>query len=220
VICFEGERTILVHHLPQYKFLHLPSNLKTKWLYLAPLGQGYNEIYQRAITLAAEKNIKIMLNPGITQIKQGLEHLKNIFRVTEVLIVNQHEAEELVHLPGFPVVDDLIKEISQTGPKVVVITGGKKGAWAYQGEKVYFKKTSHFSSLDATGAGDAFSTGFLAAYLRGEDLSTCLDWGTIDAESVILDYGAQKGLLTSEGLAKKIKSYGQTPRYFLKTKFR
>ena len=52
--------------------------------------------------------------------------------------------------------------------------------------------------IERTGAGDAYSTGFLAGLLFGKDVTEAMRWGSANATSVIGKIGAQPGLLTKK----------------------
>jgi sugar/nucleoside kinase (ribokinase family) len=60
--------------------------------------------------------------------------------------------------------------------------------------------------VDRTGAGDAFSSTFTSALALGKDISEALTWGPINSMSVVQYIGAQKGLLTLEGIQKYLAS--------------
>ena len=55
--------------------------------------------------------------------------------------------------------------------------------------------------VETTGAGDAFSSGFLAGYFYHEDLKMALDWALKNSASVVSKMGAIEGLLTREQIS-------------------
>ncbi|MBM4402687.1 MAG: carbohydrate kinase family protein, partial [Candidatus Cloacimonetes bacterium] len=59
--------------------------------------------------------------------------------------------------------------------------------------------------LEMTGAGDAFSAGFLASLTLGENVSEAMRWGNANSASVIQKIGSQEGLLNREQLGKMLK---------------
>ena len=59
--------------------------------------------------------------------------------------------------------------------------------------------------VDTLGAGDGFASGFTTAIIGGKDLKSALLYGTLNANGVVSQYGAQKGLLTAQALQKKLK---------------
>jgi ribokinase len=131
-------------------------------------------------------------------------------RKTEVLILNKEEGAKLVHLYGngtdYPF---LLNTLFKLGPQTVVITDGRKGAYA---KRKGTKETFHVPTLpvsvkEVTGAGDAFASGFLAAYAKRKTLQECLRWGILNSTSCIQEIGAQNGLLTLRTLQKLYKKH-------------
>jgi sugar/nucleoside kinase (ribokinase family) len=57
-----------------------------------------------------------------------------------------------------------------------VVKLGAKGAIAASGGACLRQAGFRVRSLDTTGAGDSFAAGFVAAFLGGADLGTCLRW--------------------------------------------
>jgi sugar/nucleoside kinase (ribokinase family) len=60
--------------------------------------------------------------------------------------------------------------------------------------------------VEKTGAGDAYTAGFLAAVLNSQPIKEAMRWGAFDAASVIQKIGAEEGLLTKTELEDKLKS--------------
>jgi sugar/nucleoside kinase (ribokinase family) len=65
--------------------------------------------------------------------------------------------------------------------------------------------------FERTGAGDAFTSTFVAALIHGSDIEGALQWAPINSMSVVQYVGAQKGLLTEPQIAKLLK---QSPRWY------
>jgi len=99
-----------------------------------------------------------------------------------------------------PDIPKMLKTFYQFGPKVVVITQDVNGAWGFDGHEVYFEAAPQTEVTDTTGAGDAFASAFLAAVIKNKDCQTALKCGSINAGSVISQFGAQAGLLVLEKL--------------------
>ena len=64
----------------------------------------------------------------------------------------------------------LLKELKKMGPKIVAITDGSKGAYAYDGKEVFFQRALKIAAVDTTGAGDAFSSGFVAGMIKYKEI--------------------------------------------------
>ena len=58
-----------------------------------------------------------------------------------------------------------------------VVTAGAAGAAAWRGGEHRSVPGAKVAVRDSTGAGDAFAAGFLATWLNGADLASCLDMG-------------------------------------------
>ena len=91
------------------------------------------------------------------------------------------------------------------GAKNVVITDGENGAYV-ESEKneAYHLGIIKTEIVEKTGAGDAFSAGFLAAIIYGLGIPEAMTWGTINSASVIGKIGSQEGLLTKLEMEKKL----------------
>jgi len=76
------------------------------------------------------------------------------------------------------------------GAKVVCLTLGEKGVWVFSESEKHFLSSRPIEVKDTTGAGDAFWSGFLTAYLDEKDLITCAKAGRSMAEFKIQRFGA------------------------------
>ncbi|MFA6215345.1 MAG: carbohydrate kinase family protein [Patescibacteria group bacterium] len=190
------------------------------WFYLTSLsGKNWVVALKEIFKSASKNQTKIAWNPGNLQLAAGKKALAVYLEQTQVLILNKDEAIELVlsgvklgrRNPNFlnqPVY--LLNILHEWGPKIVVITGGKKGAWAYDGKKIYRQNIFKAKVLDTTGVGDAFGSSFLAGLIINKtDIGKALKWGMINSASVLTEVGAQNGLLSRQELEEKLKSFKQ-----------
>lgn len=203
VLWYHDDRTILVHH-ENYPY-SLPSTIgKPKYIYLSSLGENSLPYHQEiAAYLKANPEIKLAFQPGTFQIKLGFEQIKDIYELTEVFFCNTDEAR-LILKTAETGIKNLLLGISKLGPKIVVITDAKNGAYAYDGAKTYFMPAYPDSKppLERTGAGDAFASTLVSALALGEPLEKALAWAPVNSMSVVQEIGAQQGLLTRETLEK------------------
>lgn len=87
---------------------------------------------------------------------------------------------------------------------IVVMTLGEKGSYVYtKNEKVEIAPVKPKSVVDPTGAGDAYRSGFLAGYLRGFDLTTCGQMGSVAAVYSVEKYGTQTHMFTKKEYMQK-----------------
>jgi len=206
VLWYADDRTILVKHEKyDYKWADLDA---PKWVYLSSLGENSLE-YHNAIAgwLKAKPEIKFAFQPGTFQMQFGKEKLKDIYARADIFFSNVEEAERILKIDTLGI-QELLKRMCELGPKIVVITDGPKGAYAYNGSKVIFV-TPYLDPkppFERTGAGDAFSSTVVSALALGENLESALKWGAINSMSVVQKIGAQKGLLSCEEIEKYLKS--------------
>jgi sugar/nucleoside kinase (ribokinase family) len=91
----------------------------------------------------------------------------------DVLLPNAQEAQRLA---GEEDVEAAARSLAEKGPLVVVKLGAE-GALAAAGGELVRAAAPTIEAVDATGAGDSFDAGFLAARLAGEDLAGALALG-------------------------------------------
>jgi len=75
------------------------------------------------------------------------------------------------------------------GARIVCLTLGDKGVWVFSKEETHFLPSRPIEVKDTTGAGDAFWSGFLTAYLDGKELLICAIAGRSMAELKIQRVG-------------------------------
>lgn len=186
--------------------------IKTRWLYVSSLtGQTWQRNARSIVKFIKESSTKLGWNPGETQLKAGKKKLSPVLRVTEVLFINKDEAIELVLSAGLKPKQinnarTLIKIIQGWGPRVVVITDGRKGAYVYDGEKIHFSKVIDKPVVDTTGAGDCFGSSFVAGMIRFKgDIEKAIYLCMLNTASLVQITGAQGGLAYWKDIKNKFK---------------
>ncbi len=203
VLWFGSERTILIKH--EVFDYQIPTTLPTpRWLYLSSLGENslpYHELLAKL--LAGWPGTKLAFQPGTFQIQAGVEKLQEIYKRSDIFFCNKEEAEHITRAGPTEDIKKLLVSIKQLGPKIVVITNDRKGAYALDDENHFYYIPMYPDPrppYERTGAGDAFASSVVAALALGKPLPEALLWGPINAMAVVQDIGAQKGLLTREQL--------------------
>ncbi len=210
VLWYGVERTILVKHAEfPYSF---PQDLpEPKWIYLSSLASNSTAYHlEIAEYLNQHPTVKLAFQPGTFQMKLGIETLKDIYAHTEVFFCNYEEAQRILKTEEKDKIK-LMENLHALGPKIVVMTDGIKGAYAYDGTDAWFMPVYPQEPFERTGAGDAFASTFTTALLLDKTIPEALMWAPINSMSVVLQVGAQKGLLTQaqieEFLAKAPEDY-------------
>ncbi len=202
VLTLKGEKTILVSYI-QKKY-HLPKNLKTHWLYMSEMGNGYETIYKEVLAYVKKEKALLGFNPGNEQIKERKPVLYKLIKEAKTLFVNVEEGQRIVKTKGVKI-QTLADRLFKLGPTEVVITNGKKGAYGYDGTNLYFCSIYPGRRLEATGAGDAFASGFIGARMHGHSIKRGLEWGSINAASCVSRIGPTLGLLSHTQIQNRLK---------------
>lgn len=202
VINYDGERTQLIYRLDRaYK---LPKLAGANWVYYTAVGKNHVDLEQEIVEYVKSSGAKLAFNPGDYQLARGVKALREVLSATTVLFVNKEEGYKLV---GQCELRDLLKKLSELGPKIVVVTDGSKGAYAYDGNDAYYMRVFPVKLVEMTGAGDSFATGFMSALYHNEGIYEALRWGTANSASVISFVGPQKGLLTKKGMREMLARF-------------
>lgn len=193
--------------------------ISPRWIYLTSLSGGWeNNVMHGIFGYKNKSQTMLAWNPGVRQLAAGFEKLKKYLRAADVLILNKDEATELAISAGrcaerkgveilakelygaiydyekIPLSPPLRKGEQQFG--IVVITDGKNGAYAYDGEKIYYAPIIDVKRVDTTGVGDAFGSSFVAGLeLYKGNIQKSLELGILNTSSVVGKVGAENGLL-------------------------
>lgn len=190
-----GERTILTCRGASEQFGNFEASdldlIQPDWLYVTTL-RGDMQTLEKFFRHAKELDIKIMFNPGVRELENQKELLK-LLKYVDVLNVNKEEASQLV--PGV-VLAELLYHLNGYAP-TVIITDGAMGGIAGNGSEIYrFGIYEDVRIKDATGAGDAFGSGFLAALTSGKSFRSALIFASANSTAVVTKIGANRGILT------------------------
>jgi len=202
VLWYQSERTILVKH---ENFSYTVPKLRNipKWIYLSSLADHTLPYHMELSKLLDEHpEIKLAFQPGTFQMSLGVEALKSLYERCEFFVCNKEEAGRILGTDNLEDPRGLLVGISKLGPKIVVVTDGTKGAYAFDGSRFMYVPMypDTRGPFERTGAGDAFASTVVAALSLGEPLEKALLWGPINSMSVVQQVGAQAGLLTREEL--------------------
>ncbi len=208
VLMYEAERTILIKHEPyDYK---LPTiEPAPKWLYLSSF-RG-NETYHKEIMayIEAHPETLVSFQPGKFEINLGHEKLAKLYENSDLFFCNKEESQKIL---GTDTGDfkTLLSGLNKLGPKIVCITDGPKGAYAYDGHMNEYWFMPIYPDpkppVSRTGAGDAFASTFTVAIALGKSVKEALRFAPINSAYVVQEIGAQKGLLTHSALEKYLEN--------------
>ena len=180
----------------------------TKLIFLSSLRNL--EPLQIAAEIGKNFNIPVILNPGMLIVDQGFAKIKELLEKIDVLMLSQREYRTLLNIKENELNEELIIKYSRKlfllGIKVIVVTLGEKGSF-FMTEKGngLISSLKLNNVIDTTGAGDAFSAGFMYGLVQSmildvDHLRTYLKIGNYLAGSCIQKIGARNGILNSNDL--------------------
>lgn len=189
-----GERTILTCRGASEQFGNLDTSdldlIQPDWLYVTSL-RGDMDTLEKFFRHAKELDIKIMFNPGVKELEES-QPLAKLLNYVKVLLVNKNEASQIV--PGATLTEQVYHLNSFVD--IALITDGAMGGIASNGSETYrFGIYEDQCIKDATGAGDAFGSGFLAHFADGHSFRNSLIFASANSTSVVMKLGANRGLL-------------------------
>lgn len=216
ILRYGAERTILIKH-EEYPYLLPDFPVPPRFLYFSSIGENGVAFHHEVAKYVKEHpETKLAFQPGTFQIRLGYEELKDLYAVTEVFFCNKEEAQEILKTTEQNI-PTLLRNMKELGPKIPVITDGPRGAYALDGDDVWYMVMypDPKEPVSRTGAGDSFSSTFVSALILGQDVQTALSWGPINSMSVVQHIGAQHGLLTREKILEYLKN---APEYYVPKK--
>lgn len=188
-----GERTILTYrgasndyHFKRSDFY----NMAPDWFYVSSLSGDMNSL-DAIVKYANNNQIKIAINPGSGEIShKSFLHLLDNFTI---LSLNKEEMHQLFGA------DLSIKELlilASNKVPIVLLTDGPRGSYVCDGVSIYKAGTyEDVPVIDRAGAGDAFSSGFVAKIISGESIEKALTFASANSTSVVTKIGAKEGIL-------------------------
>lgn len=205
----QGERTILVYRGASRVFStkDVPwGKLSAGWFYVATVA-GNVRFLRKIFQRAKQSGARVAFNPGSGEIGLGLSRLLPLIKRCDYFQLNKEEAGALLKLSPDRL-DRILSEFQKIDLPLVVVTDGKAGAYLITRDAVSFVSPPSHTCINATGAGDAFGSGFVAGIIYGLDPLVALKVATINGSCVVEKMGAQKGLLKSfpsSATLKKVK---------------
>ncbi len=206
----EKDRIILVHKGASTdlsaKDFHT-SQINPSWIYLATLTGKSFQVAQEIAELARKKSIKLLFNPSLYLAQQGKKKLSEILQNSAALVLNKEEAQALLKSSSSNI-QHLLQGLQQCGPQIVIVTDGRRGLYALQNQTMYsLTKTPNVKIVHTAGAGDAFTSGFLAGLIKKYSFDNALRLGQVNASSVIQYVGAKNGQLNETEAKAMMRKY-------------
>lgn len=147
---------------------------------------------------ARRVGVKVLWNFAPVPAVKERSAMVELLAVTDILVVNEHEALSIAGIVGEPSDEDYIKAgsaISRSFGPTCIVTAGARGAYAIapDGARIH-AKARPITPVDTTGAGDTF-VGVLANGLaEGLEIEQAMERACAAASLACLTAGAQAGM--------------------------
>ena len=151
------------------------------------LVQNY-DLIETAVKLAKQAGCKVSIDlASFNVVEDNLEFLKRITTdYVDIVFANEEEAKAFTGQEPREALDT-IAEISE----IAIVKIGSKGSMVKQGDKVFTAGVIKANSIDTTGAGDLYASGFIYGLIQGYSLDRCAEIGSITAGNIIEVIGAK-----------------------------
>jgi len=194
----KGERTIIHYSTPHQDLFSSGNPLlgltKTKIVYLGNLPDVSLTQRIKFLKFLGKYKITRVLNLGVVDCRRPKKQLEEIFGEVDILIVNGYEFSEIVKAQHKDINfhEDIVSwYIPQLFEKIVVVTEGEKGSFAYYRGKIFYQRALKPAQIeDTTGAGDAYTAGFISGFLKSNNIEMSMKKGAIYASHILAKIGA------------------------------
>jgi ribokinase len=199
LISGEGGRSILTHRgaASMLEARDVPWDLlqNTRWIHLGNVSANTELIFQ-LFDHVRSSLVGFSWNPGkkeLQLIAEGKIQAQHI--PCDILLMNKEEWALLEKVQSV-----LLESVDQ-----IIITDGKNGGHVYMKHHYdYQYKVTPVTTVQETGAGDAFSVGYITAHILGKDVEESCVWGVKNSASVIEKMGAKTGLMYRKDFSTSI----------------
>lgn len=207
---FETDRVIFSHY-PKIEHKFKMDNSGFDYIYLNSVADVWEGAYEKVLEFSETNNIPIIFSPGSRQLDNLNDLIFKIIQKSKFIFINKEEAVKILKEKNIqtPDIKSILSGLSSLGPKIVSVTDGPSGAYAMNENKEMFQinASEKSSSVDKTGAGDGYASGFLGASLLEKPVNEAMRWGAINASSVMKYFGSQPGLLSLKALEEELAKH-------------
>ena len=149
----------------------------------------------KVLQAAKKMGLKIFLSLHGDEYRKGLSWVKDYFTCCDILDLNIYELADVLGRKPENIALNKENYAKILGIPVVLVTHDKNGSYFYSETQSFWQSPLTLKRVDTTGAGDAFSSGFLGKYLKTGDPKKAMQFAAQNAKAEIEVLGAQAGLL-------------------------
>lgn len=192
----KGERTIINYETPANLYKDFIFNEEVKnanHIYFGPLSHVSIEQKNKIITHFKGPKVLTFVNLSVSDCRKPYKELLPIFDGLDILIINSHEFSDLIKTPYEQInfKENQIKNLEILKNKTLIVTDAEKGSYGYFNNEVFYQIAIVPTKIvDTTGAGDGYTAGFIAEYLKTKDIKSSMKRGAEYASEILAKIGA------------------------------
>lgn len=175
-------------------------------LYLPGFYSG--SLFDAGCRLVRAKGMRVIMDGNTTaELTLDSPEVRKVLKQVDAFLPNAREACQLT---GQADLAGAARQLAALGP-VVAVKDGANGAYACQGDQVWYAPALPLTPVDTTGAGDCFSAGFVKARLMGLTVRECLRWANVVGGLSTLGLGGTGQVVTVEEVTRRLQADGSPP---------
>lgn len=170
--------------------------------------EGYivmnHELLDASLIKAKENNLQVSIDlASFNVVEDNLDFLKRMVeKYVDIVFANEEEAKAFTGKEPEQALDEIAKSCS-----IAVVKIGAEGSLIRKGNKTYKIDSFKVNSIDTTGAGDLYASGFLYGLSEGYSLEKSAKIGSLTASSIIQEIGAKMSDDKWAEIKEKIKVF-------------
>ncbi len=193
-----GERTIIHYMSPRQHLISSTNELegitRTRIAFLGNLPDVSLGQRIELMKFFKSRGIMTVLNFGVNDCRRPLHQIRPLLEYSDVIILNGHEFSEMVKAPYNDIHfrENIVTwYIPHLSDKLVIVTEGGKGSYAYQGKTIYHEPATAIRQIiDSTGAGDGYTGSFIANYHKTGNIPESMRRASLYAVKILQKIGA------------------------------
>jgi sugar/nucleoside kinase (ribokinase family) len=164
---------------------------QTRWIHLSNVSANI-ELLSNLFDQVRKTNVGLSWNPGKKELEALAAGGLNVDSIAcDILVMNKEEWAVVAAQQSV-----LLQHIPQ-----IVVTDGRNGGEVYvKGQHQHHYAIQKVQAIQETGAGDAFTVGFVAGNIWRKTVEEACQFGVMNAAHVVQHMDAKSGLLTKEQL--------------------
>lgn len=181
--------------------LNLTEGIEPNGIELALISPTDKKVMQLHLRQCSEMGKKVIFDPGQQVFGFDGEEMKEMISGSYFLIGNDYEMNLIRERTGWDS-SEILKHV-----EIIITTLGDRGSLieTRDGRKIEVPPAKPISTIDPTGAGDAFRAGFFRGFELGYELEKCGKMGAVMACYAIETKGTQDFKFTKEEFVARYK---------------